>query len=41
MRFLEPVRVTVFEGEVPNLLVAGSLLLEMLLSHPVQFCGRR
>jgi len=51
MRFLEPVRVTVFEGEVPSLqlacsrriseLVAGSLLLEMLLSHHVQFCGCR
>ena len=40
MRFLEPARVTVFESEVPILLVAGSLLFEILLSHPVQLRGR-
>lgn len=33
---LESVRVTVFEREVPTLLIAGPLLLEILLSHHVQ-----
>jgi len=51
MRLLEPVGVTVFEGLVPSLqlgcsrrtseLVAGSLLLEILLSHHVQLSVRR
>lgn len=41
MRFLEPIAVTIFKSEVPALLIAGSLLLEMLLSHHVQFRGRR
>src|SRR5207249_2631978 len=36
MRLVEPVRVTVFETLVPSLLVAGSLLLEIFLSHHVQ-----
>jgi len=41
MRFLEPVRVTVLEGQVPTLLFAGPLLLEILLSHHVQVSVRR
>jgi hypothetical protein len=36
MRLLEPSRVTVLETQVPILLVAGPLLLEILLSHHVQ-----
>ena len=41
MRLLEPVRVTVLEGQVPTLLFAGPLLLEILLSHHVQVSVRR
>src|SRR6266550_6677397 len=47
MRPLEPVRVTVLEGQVPTLLFAGPLLLEILLSHHAQvsihrqLCPRR
>ena len=41
MRPLEPVRVTVLEGQVPTLLFAGPLLLEMLLSHHVQVSVHR
>src|SRR6476660_8304335 len=40
MRLPEPVLVTVFETEIPILLVTRSLLLEILLSHHVQRCGR-
>ena len=40
MRLVEPVLVTVFESEIPILLVTGSLLLEILLSHHVQRRGR-
>src|SRR5204863_6159627 len=36
MRLLKPVRVSVFESQVPTLLFARSLLLEILLSHHVQ-----
>ena len=32
MRLLKPVRVSVFESQVPTLLFARSLLLEILLS---------
>ena len=35
MRLVEPLRVTVLEALVPSLLVAGSLLLEVFLSHHV------
>jgi len=41
MRLLESVRVTVFERQVPTLLIAGPLLLEIILSHHVQLSGRR
>src|SRR6266481_8953803 len=40
MRLLEPVLVTVFESEIPILLVTRSLRLEILLSHHVQSRGR-
>ena len=33
--FLETVRVTVFKGKVPVLLISGALPLEILLSHHV------
>jgi hypothetical protein len=36
MRFPKPVLVTVFESEVPILLIAGPLLLEIFLNHHVQ-----
>jgi len=36
VRLLEPVRVTVFEREIPTLPVSGPLLLEILLSDQVQ-----
>jgi hypothetical protein len=36
MRLLEPVLVTVFEGEIPIRLISRSLLLEILLSYHVQ-----
>jgi len=41
MRLLKPVRVSVFESQVPTLLFARSLLLEILLSHHVQISVRR
>src|SRR5882724_6547293 len=47
MRLVEPVGVTVLEGQVPTLLFAGPLLLEIFLSHHVQLsvgrqlCPRR
>src|SRR5438876_9007719 len=41
MRLLEPVRVTVLEGQVPTLQFAGPLLLEIPLSHHVQVSVRR
>jgi hypothetical protein len=41
MRLLEPVRVTVLEGQVPTLLFAGPLLLEILLSHHVQVSAKK
>src|SRR6266550_2425061 len=40
-RLLKPVRVSVFESQVPTLLFARSLLLEILLSHHVQISVRR
>jgi len=40
MRLPEPVLVTVFETEIPILLVTRSLLLEILLSHRVRRRGR-
>ena len=40
MRLLEPVRVTVLEDQVPTLLFAGPVLLEMFLRH-VQVSVRR
>ena len=40
MRLVEPVLVTMFESEIPILLVTRSLLLEILLSHHVQRRGR-
>src|SRR5512133_2524075 len=40
MRLVEPVLVTVFESEIPILLVTRSLLIEILLSHHVQRRGR-
>jgi hypothetical protein len=40
MRFLEPVRVTVFESQIPILLFARSLLFEILLRRHVQLSGR-
>jgi len=41
MRLLEPFNVTVFEGQIPTLLFAGPLLLEILLSRHVQVSVRR
>ena len=41
MRFLKSVRVSVFKSQVPTLLFARSLLLEILLSHHVQVSVRR
>ena len=41
MRLLESVRVAVLKSQVPTLLFAGSLLLEILLSHHVQVGVRR
>ena len=35
MSLLETVRVTVFKGKVPVLLIAGTLALEILLGHHV------
>src|SRR5206468_7708164 len=40
MHLVEPVLVTVFESEIPILLVTRSLLLEIFLSHHVQRRGR-
>src|SRR5256886_1624570 len=40
MRLLKPVRVSVLESQVPTLLFTRSLLLEILLSHHVQFSVR-
>ena len=40
MRLLEPVNVTVFEGQIPTLLFAGPLPLEIILSHHVRVSGR-
>jgi hypothetical protein len=40
-RLLEPVRVTVLEGQIPPLLVAGPPPLEIFLSHHVQVSVRR
>jgi hypothetical protein len=41
MRLPEPVRIPVFERQVPTLLFAGPLLLEIFLSHHVQVSGGR
>src|SRR5436190_13366307 len=41
MGLVEPVLVTVFERQIPILLVTRSLLLEIRLSHHVQRRGRR
>jgi hypothetical protein len=41
MRLLKSVRVSVFESQIPTLLFARSLLLEILLSHHVQVSVRR
>ena len=40
MRLPEPVRVAVLEGQIPTLLFAGPLPLEIILSHHVQVSGR-
>jgi hypothetical protein len=41
MRLVKSVRVSVLESQVPTLLFARSLLLEILLSHHVQVSVRR